>query len=30
MTMQQAVWYQNLKDIPAQQAAGNYQVIKQP
>jgi hypothetical protein len=30
MTLQQAVGYQNLKDIPPQQAAGEYQVIKQP
>ncbi len=29
MTLQQAVEYQNLKDIPPQQTAGEYQVIKQ-
>jgi hypothetical protein len=26
MTLQQAAGYQNRKDIPPQQAAGNYQV----
>jgi hypothetical protein len=31
MTLQQAAGYQNRKDIPPQQAAGNYQVkIIQP
>ena len=29
MTLQQAAGYQNRKDIPPQQAAGNYQVKNQ-